>query len=253
MSHPSNTTTAADIPRIQLESKEDVLFVQRQLDHFISQSLSQNSSLQENFSPHQQDQAHHLVLQKLHQWSQQIWETAGPSISVNGFPYPVAMNSQTQRTEPLDEDLKNEVETLQEEADNLLLKLAEKRKKVPDQIEQLNRDMVWRESLVAELTTEVKSKKPMEDNEELPYVDERLNGEFEQALKLAKQVNEEAPMTVERLKRLADTLKDTKMRADVEQVSEELARRVLLDGDQRDTETNRLLGYKQALRAISSE
>ncbi|KAJ2355555.1 hypothetical protein IWW50_002720, partial [Coemansia erecta] len=178
------STSSGDIPKIQLESKEDVLFLERQFNDFLSQTLQNNAALRDStMTSEQREEAESLVLDKLNKWTRDIWVMAGHSMSVNGFGYAEAMQEKS-RIEPLDEALKGEVEGLREEADSLLLSVTNKRRTVPKQIERLVDDAVWRESAAAENTTEIKGLQET-DAGELPFVDDRVNGEFEQALRLA--------------------------------------------------------------------
>ncbi|KAJ1965472.1 hypothetical protein GGI12_000744 [Dipsacomyces acuminosporus] len=174
--------------------------------------------------------------------------------------------------EPLDEALKAEVESLREEADSLLLSVANKRKTVPGQIEKLIRDSVWRESLAAEHTTGLKDSKD-EDNSDkrdetgsLPFVDDRINGEFQSALAMARKLHENAPETISKLEGLVNTLEDTKSRIDSEKDDNEHVRWVLVDKPKEGSSGNlkkhnntananatQALAYRAALHAITSD
>ncbi|KAJ2908606.1 hypothetical protein GGI21_002718 [Coemansia aciculifera] len=264
MTSGNSNSSSSDIPKIQLESKEDVLFLQRQLATFLDQTLSSNAALRDApFSDEQRSEAQKLVLERLQQWTHNVWALAGPSMAVNGFAYDEAM-SEKSRIEPLDESLKAEVEALREEADSLLLSVTSKRRAVPDQIERLVADAVWRESLAAENTTaikglKVKEKEEKEEGEEqsLPYVSERVNAEFEYALGLAQKVRAEAPKTAAKLRTLAETVEDTKERVARDHEDDLRVRRVLTDqpamqqaGASVDAH---LLAHKAALHAITAD
>ncbi|KAJ2828257.1 hypothetical protein GGI24_002438 [Coemansia furcata] len=254
----SGGSSSSDIPKIQLESKEDVIFLQRQLTTFLDQTLGTNAALRDApFSDEQRTEAQKLVLERLQQWTQNVWAMAGPSMAVNGFSYDEAM-SEKSRIEPLDEALKAEVEALREEADNLLLSVTSKRRAVPDQIERLVADAVWRESLAAEHTTAIKGLETGED-EPLPYVSERVNAEFEHALQLAQKLKAEAPGTAAKLRSLAETVEDTKERVAHGHEDDLNVRRVLVD---QPAQTNKssgvsvdghLLAHKAALHAITAD
>ncbi|KAJ1666036.1 hypothetical protein GGF44_006492 [Coemansia sp. RSA 1694] len=248
----------SDIPKIQLESKEDVLFLQQQLTTFLDQTLSSNAALRDApFSEEQRSEAQKLVLERLQQWTQNMWGLAGPSMAVNGFAYDEAM-SEKSRIEPLDEPLKAEVEALREEADALLLSVTSKRRAVPDQIERLVADAVWRESLAAEHTTAIKGLSAEEEEEEdqpLPYVSERVNAEFEHALGLAQKVRAEAPKTAAKLRELAETVKDTRERLAHDHEDDLRVRRVLVDQPAQANASvdAHLLAHKAALHAITAD
>ncbi|KAJ2747801.1 hypothetical protein GGI19_006317 [Coemansia pectinata] len=255
----SGSSSSSDIPKIQLESKEDVIFLQRQLTSFLDQTLGTNAALRDApFTDEQRSEAQKLVLERLQQWTQNVWAMAGPSMAVNGFAYDEAM-SEKSRIEPLDEALKAEVEALREEADNLLLSVTSKRRAVPDQIERLVADAVWRESLAAEHTTAIKGLGAEKGDEPLPYVAERVNAEFEHALQLAQKIKAEAPSTAAKLRRLAETVEDTKERVVRDHEDDLNVRRVLVDqpalanksvGTSVDAH---LLAHKAALHAIAAD
>ncbi|KAJ2408907.1 hypothetical protein GGF41_006629 [Coemansia sp. RSA 2531] len=254
----SGGSSSSDIPKIQLESKEDVLFLQRQLTSFLDQTLGTNAALRDApFTDEQRSEAQKLVLERLQQWTQNVWAMAGPSMAVNGFAYDEAM-SEKSRIEPLDEALKAEVEALREEADNILLSVTSKRRAVPDQIERLVADAVWRESLAAEHTTVIKGL-GVEKDEPLPYVAERVNAEFEHALLLAQKIKAEAPGTAAKLRRLAETVEDTKERVVREHEDDLNVRRVLVDQPAQANKSvgtsvdAHLLAHKAALHAIAAD
>ncbi|KAJ1826886.1 hypothetical protein LPJ56_001957 [Coemansia sp. RSA 2599] len=255
----ATASTNADIPKIQLESKEDVHFLQAQLTDYLSNSLSKNTTLRDGpLSDEQREQARHLVLTSLHNWTKDIWAMAGQSMSINGFSYEEAMREKS-RIEPLDEGLKGEVQVLREEADSLMLSVANKRRTVPEQIERLARDGVWRESVVAENTRVIRGLAKSGDAEEegaLPYVDDRVNGEFEQSVGVAKRVGDAVGKTAERVGRLKVTLEDTRARAERDAEEDSRVRRVLLGNDAAvasgSSVEGQMLAQKAALNAISS-
>ncbi|KAJ2661962.1 hypothetical protein IW148_003169 [Coemansia sp. RSA 1199] len=253
------STNSGDIPKIQLESKEDVLFLERQFSDFLLGTLKNNSTLRNSsMTSAQRQEAESLVLDKLQMWTKDIWAMAGHSMSVNGFGYAEAMQEKS-RIDPLDEALKSEVEALREEADALLLSVTNKRRTVPKQIERLVDDAVWRESVAAENTTEIEGLEET-DTGDLPYIDDRVNGEFEHALRMASAVAEQAPHTADELRQLTDTLNDTKARAAIEAEDDRKVREILLPAKTTSlrnappaSDKHQLLAYKAALHAISSD
>ncbi|KAJ2664327.1 hypothetical protein IWW48_000844 [Coemansia sp. RSA 1200] len=212
----SNNKTAdgSDLPKIQLESKEDVQFLQQQLGDFLRKTIAGNTTLRDSqLSEEQRAEAEALIMSRLEEWTGSMWTMAGSNMAVNGFAYEEAMQEKS-RIEPLDEALRGEVRALREEADELLLAVTQKRKTVPDQIENLVRDGVARESLVAEKTTVIKglSRADTDPNASagglLPYVDEAVNSEFERAARLAKRIEKDAPASIDKMKQLLATLED---------------------------------------------
>ncbi|KAJ2724852.1 hypothetical protein GGI07_001705 [Coemansia sp. Benny D115] len=253
----NNNGSNTDIPKIQLESKEDAHFLQAQLTDYLTRSLDSNTALRDGpFTAEQRAEARQLVLDRLNKWTSEIWDMAGQSISINGFSFDEAMQEKS-RIEPLDEGLKSEVQGLREEADALLLSVTEKRRTVPMQIERLGKDAVWRESVAAENTTEIKGLAPVQDDG-LPYVDDRVNGEFEAALKTARKLGETAESTRERVERVAGALEDTRERVLKDAESDARVRRVLLgnapassvDGMSAEAQA---LAHKAALHAICTD
>ncbi|KAJ1868473.1 hypothetical protein H4R99_002343 [Coemansia sp. RSA 1722] len=253
-------TSNADIPKIQLESKEDVHFLQNQLNDYLTRALEKNTALRDGpFTDEQREQARQLVLANLQKWTSNVWTMAGDSMSINGFSYEEAMREKS-RIEPLDEGLKTEVQTLRDEADSLLLSVANKRRTVPEQIERLSRDGVWRESVVAENTREIRGLKKAdaaEDNGELPYVDDRINSEFESSAVAAKKISAAVDGAVGRVQRLAEVLQDTRARVEKDAEEDGNVRRVLLgvgastaNGLSTDAQ---MLAQKAALHAISPD
>ncbi|KAJ1720313.1 hypothetical protein LPJ53_005044 [Coemansia erecta] len=256
----SDSQSNADIPKIQLESKEDVLFLQKELNDYLAKTLDSNTALRDApLSDEQREEARQLVLENLKKWTSEIWEMAGQSMSINGFSYDEAMREKS-RIEPLDESLKFEVQSMREEADSLLLAVTEKRRTVPSQIQQLAHDSTWRESVVAESTHDVRGHKDddlADDDSELPYVDGRVNSEFESALKAAKKMSDEAGGSVTKMQQLESTLKDIKERTEAEADQDKHVRQVLLGSNHAGTsveaattEGQHLL-QKAALHAIS--
>ncbi|KAJ1948059.1 hypothetical protein EC988_005326 [Linderina pennispora] len=259
MSKEANGKVGGDIPKIQLETKEDVLFLQGQFSEFLQRTMSGNAALRDGpYTDAQREEARTLVLTTLQEWSEKVWKVAGDNISVNGFPYREAM-AERARIEPLDEKLKSEVEALREEANSLLLSVTQKRQTVPEQIESLVNDVVCRESIAAENTTELQDSE--ERSDELPYVADRINGEFQQALQVAKKLGENVPKTIEELQRLSTAVEDTRARLEEEKTGDEKARWVLY-GRERDRRAAnngveradaQALAYRAALHAVSNE
>ncbi|KAJ2850318.1 hypothetical protein IWW36_002004 [Coemansia brasiliensis] len=258
-----NNGSNGDIPKIQLESKEDVHFLQAQFTTFLEKTLENNATLRDSqMTAEQRREAEDLIKDRLLKWTNDMWELAGHSITVNGFRYHEAMKEKS-RIEPLNEQLKSEVEQLQEEADSLLLSVSGKRRTVPAQIERLARDSVWRESVAAERTVEIKGMDQeiaAVDEQTLPYIDDRVNSELEQALNLAQKVNDGAQDIVKALKQTTEAMEDTKARAAAEAQDDCKVREILLPkkptllhSTQGTSENLQLLAYKTALHAITSE
>ncbi|KAJ1895254.1 hypothetical protein LPJ66_004705 [Kickxella alabastrina] len=261
---PAGTTSTSstsvnnneDLPKVQLESKEDVLFLQKQLNEYLAQSLEKNATLRDGlFNDKQREEARQLVLQSMHKWTESIWQKAGPSMSINGFAFEDAMKEKD-RIEPLNEGLKNEVQDLRNEVDELLLSSAAKRRTVPNQLEKLASDSVWRESMASEITREIRGI-VIPEEAELPYVDDRVNGEFESALSLAQKIKVSVPETTAKIQRLAGTLQSIKEHIKKSAVEDREVRDILLGSSLATgnyaSEDSQQLAHKAALLAISSD
>ncbi|KAJ2610000.1 hypothetical protein H4S08_003814 [Coemansia sp. RSA 1365] len=250
--------STGDIPKIQLESKEDVVYLQQQFTDFLAQTLSNNSVLRDaSLQPDQRAEAEQLIHSQLEKWTLDIWKVAGHSVAVNGLQFTEAMEEKS-KIEPLNEALKNEVEQLREEADSLLLSVTNKRRTVPGQIERLVADSVWRESLAAENTTLIRGLVEP-DERDLPFIDGRVNAEFEAAVEMASKLAELAPDTVEQLAQLDNLAKDTSARAQVTSADDAKIRQTLFKPQAAtrhppaSTLDAKLLAYNAALHAITSE
>ncbi|KAJ2158751.1 hypothetical protein GGF46_003532 [Coemansia sp. RSA 552] len=240
-----------DIPKIQLESREDVEFLQRQFDEFLERTLASNATLRDDrLNAEQQAEARETVDGQLRQWTQKVWGLASSSMSVNGLAFDEAMQDKA-RAEPLDESLKHEVEALREEADSLLLSVADKRRTVPGQIERLVHDAQMRESAAAENTTVIRGL-PEPHAGDLPFVDGRVNSEFDSAARLAAGMADRAPAVAEDLRRLNKTISDTQKRAVAEAEDDGKVREILLPAKKQQPSDgeHQLLAYKAALHAI---
>ncbi|KAI7830807.1 hypothetical protein BX661DRAFT_180123 [Kickxella alabastrina] len=249
---PAGTTSTSNTNvnnNEDLPNKEDVLFLQKQLNEYLAQSLEKNATLRDGlFNDEQREEARQLVLQSMRKWTESIWQKAGPSMSINGFTFEDAMKEKD-RVEPLNEGLKNEVQDLRNEVDELLLSSAAKRRTVPNQLEKLASDSVWRESMASEITREIRGI--------LPYIDDRVNGEFESALSLAQKIKVSIPETTAKIQRLAGTLQSTKEHIKKSAVEDREVRDILLGSSLATgnyaSEDSQQLAHKAALLAISSD
>ncbi|KAJ2713215.1 hypothetical protein H4R19_002361 [Coemansia spiralis] len=256
MAYSSGGAASGDIPKVQLESKDDVVFLQQQFSEFVEQTVASSSTLREaGLNEAQRKEAQQLVLEQMRRWTLDMWAMAGHSISVNGFGFGEAM-AEKSNIEPLDEELKGEVEALREEADSLLLSVSSRRRTVPGQIERLVADAVWRESLAARSTEAIRGlDEPLQAD--LPFIDGRVNAEFESALGLTAKLAAEAPATADRLRQLGEILHDTGTRAAAEAEDDSKVRSIMLpEKSARGTAGGldaQLLAYRAALHAISTD
>ncbi|KAJ1999844.1 hypothetical protein GGI04_004397 [Coemansia thaxteri] len=245
--------TTGDIPKIQLESREDVQFLQEQLRQFVAAAVGSSAALRgAGLSGEQQSEAAALVAGRAEEWAARVWAAAGRSMTVNGLAYAAAMAAGQARVEALDEALKADADALRDEADALLLAVAAKRRAVPGQIQRLVEDAAWRESLAAEQTTG-----PPEESDvdrPLPYVNDRVNADFGQALELAQRVRADAPHTAASLRRVADAVADAKERAARDRAADDAVTRALANSAAPAPAADTLLlAHKAALHAIQAD
>ncbi|KAJ1913379.1 hypothetical protein H4219_005239 [Mycoemilia scoparia] len=216
----------SDIPRIQIEGREDVLFLQNQVRQALKEALLQNEEFRTTFSrikspnaSEEEKKSLNATAKELEEfinaWSSQLWKLAGPNININGMQYEEAMKQQDMY-EQFDEHLRDQVKNLENEADNLLLRITEQRKTVPQLIEKLEQDRIKRLSLLPEYavaeeegvldSAEVTDKEfNMDGNWELP---ERLNTELKESIDDLTTANQNMPDVLDKLSELEKTIRD---------------------------------------------
>ncbi|GJJ69354.1 hypothetical protein EMPS_01700 [Entomortierella parvispora] len=84
----------------------------------------------------------------LDQWLEKVIEMSSASIDINGIPYREAIINDD--VEPLDESLASKVQRQRAVAEDLMLKVAERRKRVPEQVKMLLDDALRRQAALAD-------------------------------------------------------------------------------------------------------
>ncbi|KAJ1985025.1 hypothetical protein H4R34_000282 [Dimargaris verticillata] len=132
-----------DIPKVQVEAREDVLFLKSEFRKSVHQCLDSNRHLQrcrEQSADKETDaQQHYTQLTGdidtlISQWVDNIFQLAGPNIQVNGLEYNQAMRPNVVMDD-YDESLHQETQQLQAEVEALTILVAEQRKTIPDMLE----------------------------------------------------------------------------------------------------------------------
>ncbi|KAJ1677800.1 hypothetical protein EV182_005409, partial [Spiromyces aspiralis] len=213
-----------DLPRIQIESKDDVAFLQGQVRKSLKEALVRNPTfralalrVKNNEATEEEVRGLKEMAQEVEEyieaWSNELWRLAGPNISINGMPYEEVMKERDQY-EPLDEKLKEQVKDLEAEADELLLRVTEHRRTVPQLVERLESDRIRRLSMLAE-RTEIDTLDNVKDlidaNGELSVgrdweLPERLGPELEQTLSLLQSSLRDMPEALSKVQAATQTV-----------------------------------------------
>ncbi|OMJ07984.1 hypothetical protein AYI70_g11846 [Smittium culicis] len=136
----------SDMPKIRLDSKEDFHFVKSNFSSLIEKCLESSSTIQNlKLEDSVKESLKTVLLKELFKWSDEVWKNVGSNSLVNGLPFEqaildyqvfsdstrskIGVKTPADEFEPHDDKLAKEVADLQAEADNLLLKIAKKRKR----------------------------------------------------------------------------------------------------------------------------
>ncbi|KAI8873345.1 hypothetical protein GQ42DRAFT_160600 [Ramicandelaber brevisporus] len=174
MSH----STALDVSKIRLDSVEDLEYLRKGFDDYVRNVVIPDVFARRD--PNQalpggaqaEIQLGTVVEAATQAWSEQVWKLVSQNILINGLDIANATSSESSAAagaagaaasgngsqamkesecsdiaqlkgmEPFDEKLDAEVRQLQQEADEMMLRLTELRKRTPAQIEQLTRSML---------------------------------------------------------------------------------------------------------------
>ncbi|CAG8520057.1 16654_t:CDS:2, partial [Cetraspora pellucida] len=143
-----------DIPKIQADTKEDILYIQEEIKN------SALKTVEKHFGTDADLQLGQTVTNL---WVNDTFELAAPNLEVNGLDYNVVLKEKDD-TETLNENLRHKVQTLQAEIEAKTLLIAQKRKTLPDQAEVLIQDMIKRQSILVNDVEFVNDKEKMEEN-----------------------------------------------------------------------------------------
>ncbi|RUS12977.1 hypothetical protein BC937DRAFT_86543 [Endogone sp. FLAS-F59071] len=123
---------------------------------------------------------------------------------------PYHLHSVFEEIEPFDEVLHNKVQALQAETEEATLRVIERRKNVPQQVEQLMRDAVARQSGIADKVVfkkEEKTKEVEEDLTTLPRA-ETIPNEYRKGLQMLTDLKKSVPANLAKLERAQTVIHD---------------------------------------------
>ncbi|KAK9761483.1 hypothetical protein K7432_013597 [Basidiobolus ranarum] len=191
-----------DIPKIQVDSKEDVKYLKNEFTQASQKSFKSNEKLFLKGKKKNVD-LEERVQSLVNRWIEQVFKLAGNSLSVNGMEYKDAMTT-AEEIEPFDENLQQEVLNLQLTTEELTMRVVERRKKVPEQVQFLVSDALKRGSVLANNIECIDTEEPVEYNaEEIPS---RVKKSYEDTIKLMSELKESIPATLAKLERAQGVL-----------------------------------------------
>ncbi|RKP34221.1 hypothetical protein BJ085DRAFT_39902 [Dimargaris cristalligena] len=184
-------------PKIQVDSREDILFLKDELAKAARGFLSTNQAFlafQEECTDQEKDggsqrlgRAQQVVDVLTVQWVDRLFQMAGYGIQVNGLEFEEAMLPDLEM-EPYDEALHLETQNLQARVEDLTLK------KAPPQIGQPNAD-----------TSPLKS---TEETRTESYLPDRCHTEYSKAVDNIVEIKKALPATLAKLDRIQTALHD---------------------------------------------
>ncbi|KAJ1660476.1 hypothetical protein IWQ61_000597 [Dispira simplex] len=139
-----------DFPKLEVESRHDIRFLKVELYKAAATHLVNNAKLKEfRQSLKAQGPAGDTTFQwamgflcsALRDWVDMVFSIAGDSILVNGESYSAAIAPKA-RTDPFDDKLRSETRQLQQTVEELMERVAEYRTQLPQQMEQLTRELL---------------------------------------------------------------------------------------------------------------
>ncbi|KAF9178176.1 hypothetical protein BGZ51_007845 [Haplosporangium sp. Z 767] len=130
-----------EFPKINVSSKADIQFITQIWRKTLYDKLEQQYS---DGNPQLMQQVQEL----LDQWLENMVSMASANIDINGIPYDEAIRNED--VEPLDESLGTRLQAQQLQVEELTLSVAERRKRVPEQVKMLLDDAIRRQSALAD-------------------------------------------------------------------------------------------------------
>ncbi|KAK3839548.1 MAG: hypothetical protein JOS17DRAFT_190349 [Linnemannia elongata] len=132
-----------EFPKINVSSKADIQYITQIWRKALFEKLEQK---------HGTDKADPRVMQEvnslLDQWLESMVKMASAGVDINGIPYDDAILNED--VEPLDESLGRRLQHQQLLVEDLTLQVAERRKRVPEQVKMLLDDAIRRQSAIAD-------------------------------------------------------------------------------------------------------
>ncbi|KAF9121365.1 hypothetical protein BGW39_010583 [Mortierella sp. 14UC] len=131
-----------EFPKINVSSKADIQYITQIWRKALYDKLEQKHG----------DRADSRVMQEVHtlldQWLENMVKIASAGVDINGIPYDDAILNED--VEPLDESLGRRLQHQQLLVEDLTLQVAERRKRVPEQVKMLLDDAIRRQSALAD-------------------------------------------------------------------------------------------------------
>ncbi|KAI9137160.1 hypothetical protein BKA69DRAFT_1170119 [Paraphysoderma sedebokerense] len=222
--HASTTTTNSHqtIPKIQTESKNDILYLQSILNEFVSKELEkvfpsssgESGVGRDGEGQSEKEKEREKVKEILDLWIQETFVKAGPNISINGIDYESAFKKEEEYT-PLDSSLLSTLSTLEQELDQVSVSVMKKRSKWVDQICLMLEDVLKREADGVdglsplddemEVDENVKDQEQQEQSSKFTDIQTTVQ-ELEKSLGLLKELENNLPTNLAKLERVNDVL-----------------------------------------------
>ncbi|KAK3820377.1 MAG: hypothetical protein J3Q66DRAFT_169983 [Benniella sp.] len=131
-----------EFPKINVSSKADIQFITETWRKTLYDILEQQYG--RDGDPRLLEQVQSL----LDQWLENMIKMASTNVDINGIPYEEAI--QEEEYEPLDESLARKVQMQLLKVEEMTLQVAERRKRVPEQVKMLLDDAILRQSALAD-------------------------------------------------------------------------------------------------------
>ncbi|KAF9574264.1 hypothetical protein EC968_007033 [Mortierella alpina] len=131
-----------DFPKINVSSKADIQYITQ-----IWRKALYNR-LEQQYASRNDPRLLQEVQLMLDQWLENMVKMASAGIDINGIPYDEAIKNED--VEPLDESLTRRLQAKQQQVEELTLSVAERRKRVPEQVKMLLDDAIKRQSALAD-------------------------------------------------------------------------------------------------------
>ncbi|KAG9297163.1 hypothetical protein G9A89_019444 [Geosiphon pyriformis] len=128
-----------DFPKLQLDTKEDVLFLKEGLHE------SALATVEERLGVDGDPQLKPAVSKLVSKWVDELFKLAAGNIQVNGIDYEKAMKAK-EEVQPFDEVLYRKVQDMHGEIEETMLKVTNRRKTIPEQAKALIQDALKRQS-----------------------------------------------------------------------------------------------------------
>ncbi|KAF9414155.1 hypothetical protein BGZ94_000507 [Podila epigama] len=194
-----------EFPKINVSAKADIQYLGSVWREVLHEQLRKQYGADDN--PQLMDEVKVLM----EEWLERMFAMAAPNIDVNGIPFQEAFHNE--EFEPLDESLNRKVQMQQLKVEELTLKVAERRKRVPEQVKMLLDDAIRRQSAMADRIEfeaneaedpDVKA----EDDVSLPRA-ELVEQEYTAAIELLSGLRKTVNSNVNRIEEAQEVISET--------------------------------------------